>query len=202
MILYFLRHASAGESRKNPKKDEARPLDAQGIEQCGEVGRALSSLDAAVDALISSPLKRATQTASLVGNEIGYEGKLYLERSLRPEATYENFRDMLRKYAKVDAVMLVGHNPNLSEFLGKTISPRGSEAYVDLKKGAVSRVETQGKYAILQWCFTPRMVRVIADSGNKSVPAYASPTAQVERKALKLTPTDKKAKPKKKRKKK
>jgi phosphohistidine phosphatase len=198
MILYFLRHASAGEGRKNPKKDEVRPLDAQGIEQCGEVGRALASLDATVDVLISSPLKRATQTASLVGNEIGYEGKLYVERSLRPEATYENFRDMLRKYAKADSVMLVGHNPNLSEFLGKTISPRGSEAYVDLKKGAVSRVETQGKYAIMQWCFTPRMVRIIADSGNQSSSTHAPEPVPRERKALKPTPAGKKSRPKKK----
>ena len=76
MIIYFLRHASAGEHFVNPKKDEKRALDKEGIEQCGYVGRALAALDAQVDVIISSPLKRATQTASLVGNEMGYEGKL------------------------------------------------------------------------------------------------------------------------------
>ena len=90
MIIYFLRHASAGERKKNPKKDERRPLDAQGIEQCGDVGRALAALDVAVDALLSSPLKRATQTAALVGNEIGYERQLFIEKALRPEATFEH----------------------------------------------------------------------------------------------------------------
>ena len=84
MILYFLRHASAGEPVSNPKKDEKRALDETGIEQCGYVGRALAALDAQVDIIISSPLKRAAQTASLVGNEMGYEGKLQLEDALRP----------------------------------------------------------------------------------------------------------------------
>ena len=84
MIIYFLRHASAGERKKSTKKDERRPLDAQGIEQCGDVGRALAALDVAVDAVISSPLKRATQTAALVGNEIGYERQLFIDNALRP----------------------------------------------------------------------------------------------------------------------
>ncbi len=44
MILYFLRHASAGEHFANPKKDEKRALDKEGIEQCGYIGRALAAL--------------------------------------------------------------------------------------------------------------------------------------------------------------
>src|SRR6201998_860517 len=98
MIIYFLRHASAGEHLINPKKDEKRALDKDGIEQCGYVGRALAAIDAQVDVIISSPLKRATQTASLVGNEIGYEGKLQIEDSLRPGATFADFRKLLNKY--------------------------------------------------------------------------------------------------------
>ena len=71
MILYFLRHASAGEHFTNPKKDEKRALDKEGIEQCGYIGRALAALDVQVDTIISSPLKRSTQTASLVGSTRG-----------------------------------------------------------------------------------------------------------------------------------
>jgi broad specificity phosphatase PhoE len=39
-----------------------------------------------VDIILSSPLKRSSQTAALVGNEMGHEGKLALEAALRPEA--------------------------------------------------------------------------------------------------------------------
>ena len=83
MIVYFLRHANAGQPLANPKKDEKRALDKEGAEQCGIVGRALAALDVQVDVIISSPLKRAAQTASLVGNELSYEGKLQIEDALR-----------------------------------------------------------------------------------------------------------------------
>src|SRR5437899_10848751 len=104
MIIYFVRHASAGETFSNPKKDEKRPLDADGIEQCGIVGRALAALNVQPDAVISSPLKRATQTASLIGNELGYEGKLQLEPAMRPEATFADFRRMLEKYSRHESI--------------------------------------------------------------------------------------------------
>src|SRR5258707_15270746 len=136
MIIELLRHASAGEHLVNPKKDEKRALDKEGIEQCGYVGRALAAIEAQVDTIISSPLKRATQTASLIGNELGYEGKLQLEPALRPEATFAEFRRMLEKYAKHEGIMVVGHNPSITEFLARMIAKSGSEALLDFKKGA------------------------------------------------------------------
>jgi phosphohistidine phosphatase len=168
MIIYFLRHASAGERMSNPKKDEKRPLDKAGIEQCGHVGRALTAVDVQVDVILSSPLKRAAQTASLVGNEMGYEGKLQLTDALRPEASFTDFRKLLDKYAKYESVMVVGHNPNLSEFLGRAISENGCEAMVDLKKGAVARVEMERNSGVLQWCLTPKAVRQLYAAAAES----------------------------------
>ena len=161
MIIYLIRHASAGVHLANPKKDEKRPLDPDGIEQCGYMGRALAALNAQPDVVISSPLKRATQTASLIANEIGYEGKLQLEAAMRPEASFPDFRRMLEKYAKHEAIMVVGHNPNLSEFLGRSISQTGCEAGIDLKKGAVAKVETSRNSAALHWCLTPKILRTL-----------------------------------------
>jgi phosphohistidine phosphatase len=174
MILYMVRHASAGEHLSNPKKDEKRPLDADGIEQCGYVGRALAALNAQPDVIISSPLKRATQTASLIGNELGHEGKLQLESALRPEAAFADFRRMLEKYSKQDSIMLVGHNPSITEFLAKLVAKAGCEAQVDFKKAAVARVETSRHSAILNWFFTPKVAREIqaaaAAAADKSTP--------------------------------
>src|ERR1035438_7056525 len=208
MIIYFLRHASAGQHLVNLKKDEKRALDKEGIEQCGYVGRALAAIDAQVDVIISSPLKRATQTASLVGNEMGYEGKLQIDTGLRPAATladfhplvdviissplkratqtaslvgnemgYEgklqidtglrpaatlaDFHRLLEKYASQESIMVVGHNPNLSQFLGTVISESGCEASVELKKGAVARGDMRRSSGTLQWCFTPKGVRTL-----------------------------------------
>ena len=168
MILYFLRHASAGEHLVNPKKDEKRALDKEGIEQCGYIGRALAAVDAHVDTIISSPLKRCTQTASLVGNELGYEGKLQLDPGLRPQAGLADFRKILEKYARQEAIMVVGHNPNLSQFLGSVISESGCEASIELKKGAVAKVEMRRTSGTLQWCLTPKVLRTLYDTAVES----------------------------------
>ena len=168
MILYFLRHASAGEHFVNPKKDEKRALDKEGIEQCGYIGRALAALDVQVDVIVSSPLKRCTQTASLVGNELGYEGKLQLDNGLRPEAGLADFRKILEKYARQEAVMVVGHNPNLSQFMGSVISDSGCEASVELKKGTVAKIEMRRTSGTLQWCVTPKVLRTLYDAAVES----------------------------------
>jgi phosphohistidine phosphatase len=168
MIIYFLRHANAGKPVANLKKDEKRALDKEGIEQCGMVGRTLAALEVQVDAMISSPLKRAAQTASLVGNELSYEGKIQFEDALRPSASFADFRRLLEKYAKQEAIMVVGHNPNLSEFLGRSISETGCEAGTELKKGAVAKVEMGRNSAVLQWCLTPRVLRSIYAAAAES----------------------------------
>ena len=168
MILYFLRHASAGQHLLDPKKDEKRALDKEGIEQCGYVGRALAALNVQVDTVVSSPLKRCMQTASLVGNELGYEGKLQIDPGLRPGAGLADFRKLLDKYSKQEAVMVVGHNPNLSQFLGAVISESGCEASLDLKKGAVAKVEMRRTAGTLQWCLTPKVLRTLYETAVES----------------------------------
>ena len=174
MMIYFLRHASAGQHMSNPKKDEKRGLDKDGIEQCGYVGRALAALTTQVDAMISSPLKRATQTASLVGNEMGYEGKLQIEEALRPGTSYADFLKMLDKYSKLEAIVVVGHNPSLSEFLGRIIAGGTCEANADLRKGAVARVEVNRHTGSLHWCLTPKVLRSLHTASTESVRAKRS----------------------------
>ncbi len=169
MLVYFLRHASAGDRKNDPLKDEKRPLDRDGVEQCGQVGRALATLETHVDVIVSSPLKRATQTASLVANELAYENKIELDPALRPEATFAQFRDLLTKYGDQEAIMVVGHNPNLSEFLGRLIGG-GSRSGIDLKKGAVARVEVNHHRGMLNWCVTPKVVRVLTQASPPQQP--------------------------------
>lgn len=161
MILYFLRHASAGESLSDPKKDKKRPLDETGVKQSHSVGRALAALEVQPELIISSPLTRAMQTASLVANELGFETKIQIEPALTPEASYSDFVDMLRRIASVESAILVGHNPNLSDFLGKTIGGRSSPADIDLKKASVARVEMRRSGGRLTWYFTPKMLAAL-----------------------------------------
>ena len=108
MLLYFLRHASAGKTILNPKKDERRALDEEGILQARYIGRLLANLDVQVDQIISSPLKRARQTASLVANELAFEAAVQIDDALRPDADFDQFQAMLARHKKYDAIMVVG----------------------------------------------------------------------------------------------
>ena len=164
MIIYFLRHASAGKSMLNPQKDERRPLDDEGILQARYVGRMLANLDVQVDQIISSPLKRARQTASLVANEMAFEPAVQLDNALRPDAELEHFQTMLARYRKYEAIMVVGHNPSLTEFLAKTISVGARDAHIDFKKGAVAKIEMNGRQGTMQWLVTPKIARALQAS--------------------------------------
>jgi len=168
MFVYFLRHASAGQQLPNAKKDEKRGLDSDGIEQCSFIGRALAALGVQVEFIITSPLKRSMQTAALVGNEMGHEGKLVTDDALRPEAGYDDFQKLLAKYARQDSILLVGHNPNLRDFLGRAISSPGREAFVELKKGALAKVEMRRGVGSLSWCITPRILRTLHAAATES----------------------------------
>jgi phosphohistidine phosphatase len=163
MIIYFLRHASAGKTILNPKKDERRPLDEEGTLQARYVGRLLANLDVQVDQIVSSPLTRARQTASLVANELAFESAVQMDDALRPDAEFGQFQAMLARYKKYDAIMVVGHNPSLTEFLSKSISG-GTGAQIEFKKGAVAKLEMSGRTGTLQWLVTAKIARTLQTS--------------------------------------
>lgn len=171
MDLYFLRHANAGKSLANPKQDEQRPLDELGIEQSHRMGKVMARLEVKLDAIISSPLKRAKQTAALVADELGFQNSLLLVNSLRPDATFEDFRALLRRHTKQKAIMVVGHNPTLSEFLTKLVSDEATTSTIELKKGALAKVEIEKRRPVLQWILTPKTVQTIQEtSASRSRP--------------------------------
>jgi len=168
MIVYFLRHANAGKKRANPVTDEKRPLDKEGIGQCRYVGRLLNAMDVHVDRILSSPLRRATQSASLVGNEIAYEQEIELSTALRPAASYTAFRELLRRARGLEAVMVVGHNPNLSRFLSLLVTGGMSDSAIEMKKGSVARVDVGPKRSLLSWLVTPRLTKSAYTSAQSS----------------------------------
>src|SRR5205085_1875170 len=169
MVVYFLRHASAGQKRSSAKQDEKRPLDKEGVVQSRHIGRLLAAMNVELDAIVSSPLKRATQTAALVANEVGYEGKLELAVAMRPDSRFDSFRIMLEKYQRKEAVMVVGHNPSISEFASLVLTGGDDGDVLDLKKAAVARVEMKGtRSGVLTWCVTPRIARALYEVASAS----------------------------------
>ena len=175
MNLYILRHANAGVRRANPVVDIKRPLDKEGKQQCILIGNLLNSLNVQFDLVVSSPLKRAVQTAAFVANEVAYDGKIRLSSALAPTATLTDFRTLLSELNGFENVLVVGHNPNLTTFLGSLIAPSGRAAAIRLRKGAIARVDTTRTPASLQWLLDARIVRSLAK-------AYTSSTKRSRRK--------------------
>ena len=169
MTIYFLRHANAGQKRMDPVRDEKRALDKQGISQSRAVGRLLAALDVQIDALFASGLKRASQTASLVGNELAFEGRVNFVPALRPEGTFAQFKLLLQENMQHDALMVVGHNPNFSEFLSLLLTNGKVKSLINLPKGGVAKVEIERKKAaVLKWCITPKVVETLQMSSASS----------------------------------
>lgn len=165
MIVYFLRHASAGQSVMDPQADSRRPLDREGVEQCALIGRALAAAGVTPDEIISSPLQRAAQTASLTAKELGYQQEIQYSEVLAKETNFKGFLGLLREHAGRKAVMVVGHNPSLSQYLSLVMSGGAGDSGVELKKGAVAKVETGARgQGVLHWCLTPKLVRSIQEA--------------------------------------
>ncbi|MFZ0302332.1 MAG: phosphohistidine phosphatase SixA [Terracidiphilus sp.] len=167
MILYLMRHANAGVFRGNPLLDAKRGLVKEGKDQCMLMARVLSALKVQVDVIVSSPLKRALQTAQFVGTEMGYEAKVEISKALALDANYSDFLALLGKYGDRDGVLMVGHNPNLWQFLGHMITGNGGAA-IRMRKGSIARVDMDNHPPRLQWLIDPRSARAIYASVTKS----------------------------------
>src|SRR3569833_2506540 len=112
MNLYLMRHANAGVPRDSAKLDAKRGLIAEGKEQCMLMGRLLGALKVHPDIVVSSPLKRALQTAQIVSNELAYDGKVEISSALDLSAGYAENQKQNNKNTNRQDVMFVGHNPN------------------------------------------------------------------------------------------
>jgi phosphohistidine phosphatase len=170
MNLFILRHASAGTRRANPVLDLKRPLDKDGKRHCLQLAYVLNAMKIQFDLIVSSPLKRSIQTASLVGTEMGYEAEIQKSNALAPEATLRDFQHLIHQFRGRENVLVVGHNPNINSFLGSLMVPASSHtaAQVRLRKGSLARLSLTRGPATLQWLLDPRTVRTLYATSTKS----------------------------------
>lgn len=172
MNLHLLRHASAGTRRPNPLLDAKRPLDKDGKQLCMQLAQVLNAMNVQFDLVVSSSLKRSLQTAALVGTEMGYESNILISKALAPEGTLSDFYKLIDTCGGYENVLVVGHNPNLTTFLGSLIVPsngeQGRPAALRLRKGSIARVNCERRPASLQWLLDPRVVRALYTSSAKS----------------------------------
>ncbi len=168
MRLYLIRHADAV-PRGTPKfaDDARRPLSAEGLEQARRIAQGLKRLGIAVDAVVTSPLLRAVQTAEPTARAYGLDGELRRLDALRPEADPAEASGALRGLAACQHVALVGHEPHMSAWLGWLTAPGGLRC--EFKKGGVASVELTrvppaSGDGTLRWFMTPKQLTLIGKS--------------------------------------
>jgi phosphohistidine phosphatase len=170
MNLFVLRHASAGVRRPNPLLDVKRPLDKDGKNQCLQLAHVLNAMKISFDLVVSSPLKRSMQTAQLVSTETGFEQKIVVSPALSPTATYGQFQRLIRECSSSENVLVVGHNPNLTQFLGRLLAgpTETSIPGVRLRKGSIARISIQRGSTVLQYLLDPRIIRALYATSTSS----------------------------------
>ena len=104
MHLYLVRHAEAASG----EHDEERRLTPAGREQARALGRRLAEEGVSPDALLTSPLVRARETAAALGEALGIQPEP--DERLRPGVTSQQLREAVR--ARGERVVVVGHQPD------------------------------------------------------------------------------------------
>jgi phosphohistidine phosphatase len=138
MRLYLIRHGDAGDTMSWKADDAERPLTEKGAERFADLARSLVAGGLKVDAVVTSPLLRARQTAELLAAAAGVA---VVEEDLRvgPGFDAEALRAILGEHAKVDRIAFVGHEPDMSALVS-TLIGGGRIAF---KKGAVARIDAE-----------------------------------------------------------
>jgi len=104
MRLLIVRHAEAAPG----EPDELRPLTAEGRSHARELGERLRGGGFAADAVVTSPLLRARETAAALGL-----GDPEVDERLAPGASPDDVRDAAS--GRGDAVVVVGHQPDCGQ---------------------------------------------------------------------------------------
>ena len=136
MILYFLRHGDAGSPRA--ADDDARHLTDAGRAALRAAAPLWRRLNLRPDAVISSPLARALQTAELLCDAVG--GSPIADDRLRPGAGWPQLAQAMSTQPSARRVMFVGHEPDLSTAI---IELSGASS-VRMRKGGLACLEFPG----------------------------------------------------------
>jgi phosphohistidine phosphatase len=149
MQLLLLRH---GDAVPGGYDDASRPLSAMGEDQSGIVARAMKHLELAPDIIFSSPLMRAKQMASIIGEGLAITD-LRVTEYLVPGAEMPRLIDELNA-SGAGSVLLVGHEPHLHTLLSVLLTD-SSSLHMHFGNGTLACIEVrtpiQSGTGTLEW---------------------------------------------------
>jgi len=159
MRLLIVRHAIAVPHGTPGVAENDRPLTPEGELKFREVAKGLARVLDRPDALLTSPLLRARQTAAIAAQAWG--GPEPKQTPALASGSFEAQAEVLDDYPEDATVAIFGHEPWLSELLGRLVGTRHAER-LTFKKGGAALVDVAGALAdggSLVWYLPPKLLR-------------------------------------------
>ncbi|MCB0819862.1 MAG: histidine phosphatase family protein [Bacteroidetes bacterium] len=115
--LLIVRHAKSSWDHAD-LDDFDRPLNERGLRNAPEMARRLVLREMLPDLILSSPALRAISTARLFNQQFGrMDEGLKTEKSIYEASRQDLVKLISRQNPDLNIIMLVGHNPGLSDLL-------------------------------------------------------------------------------------
>jgi phosphohistidine phosphatase len=166
MHIYLLRHAIAVERGTVHYPNDDRPLSQKGMKRFLKSAQGIAAILGEVDVILTSPLKRAHETALMTAKQCGIPQKVVITEHLLPGCIHNTIIPLLKKYKDKKHVMLVGHEPDLSRLASNLLG--SSRSVIEFKKGALCCIElpllTPKASGVLQWHLQPKQLRCLKRS--------------------------------------
>lgn len=156
MLLCFLRHAEAEDSGG---ADSERRLSLKGVDQAGRVGRFLEKSRLVPEVILTSPILRARQTADIIAAILKVPLRELPWLACGMDA--EDCLAQLASYAEHEHVLLIGHEPDLSEAIAHLIGLSDPSA-IKIRKASLTGVEVADLHAgcgLLHFCVPVRLMQ-------------------------------------------
>ncbi|HKE00884.1 MAG TPA: phosphohistidine phosphatase SixA [Planctomycetota bacterium] len=134
---YLVRHGKAEEY--DPDRhvgDEDRALTAEGRDELGRIARRFRRIEPKLEAVLTSPLRRARETAEIFAK--AYDLELEVVRELEPPISSARLLRLVRAREE-RRLALVGHEPGLGQTIGRWLEI-GDRAF-PLKKAGIARLD-------------------------------------------------------------
>lgn len=164
MDLFILRHGEAGRSSATSRDDSKRALTVEGEKEVKDISKGIKGLGIEFDYIFTSPLLRARQTAELVSKIVVTKNQIKDLDELKPEGNKLQLYNKLSNLKQDSSVLIVGHEPYLSELIGEAISSTGCR--IDLKKAGFARIRVINSLpklkGELRWLLAPKHLKRMA----------------------------------------